>query len=96
MVNKFNYVRVDYSSRSPVSDILEETKEINILEKQKEENKIVSPYTIQRKNSNVKYIALYIVAVIILVFLVLFIVKYITDKQLEKINIDYYNIERRV
>jgi hypothetical protein len=28
--------------------------------------------------------------------LVLFIVKYITDKQLEKINIDYYNIERRV
>ena len=62
----------------------------------KEENKIVSPYTIQRKNSNMKYIVLYILAVIILVFLVLFIVKYITDKQLENTDIDYYDIERRV
>ena len=96
IVDKFNDFIFGYTSRIPVSDILEQTREINILEKQKEENKIASPYTIQRKNSNMKYIVLYILAVIILVFLVLFIVKYITEKQLENIDIDYYNIERRV
>lgn len=95
IVDKFNDFIFGYTSRIPVSDILEQTRELKILEKQKEENKIASPYTIQRKNNNVKYLILYIVAVIILVVLVLFIVKYVTDKQLENVNIDFYNIERR-
>ena len=94
-MDKFNDFIFGYTSRIPVSDILEQTREINILEKQKEENKIASPYTIKRKNNNVKYLILYIVAVIILVILVLFIVKYVTDKQLQNVNIDFYNIERR-
>lgn len=95
ILDKFNDFIFGYTSRIPVSDILEQTREINILEKQKEENKIASPYTIQRKNNNVKYLILYIVAVVILVILVLFIVKYVTDKQLQNVNIDFYNIERR-
>ena len=95
IVDKFNDFIFGYTSRIPVSDILEQTRELKILEKQKEENKIASPYTIQRNNNNVKYLILYIVAVIILVILVLFIVKYVTDKQLENVNIDFYNIERR-
>ena len=95
ILDKFNDFIFGYTSRIPVSDILEQTREINILEKQKEENKIASPYTIKRKNNNVKYLILYIVAVIILVILVLFIVKYVTDTQLQNVNIDFYNIERR-
>lgn len=95
IVDKFNDFIFGYTSRIPVSDILEQTRELKILEKQKEENKIASPYTIKRKNNNVKYLILYIIAVIILVILVLFIVKYVTDKQLQNVNIDFYNIERR-
>ncbi len=95
IMDKFNDFIFGYTSRIPISDILEQTREINIKEKQSDENKIASPYTIQRKNNNVKYLILYIVAVLILVVLVLFIVKYVTDKQLEHINIDFYNIERR-
>ena len=95
ILDKFNDFIFGYTSRIPVSDILEQTREINILEKQKEENKRASPNTIQRKNNNVKYLILYIVAVVILVILVLFIVKYVTDKQLQNVNIDFYNIERR-
>ncbi len=95
ILDKFNDFIFGYTSRIPVSDILEQTREINILEKQKEENKIASPYTIQRKSNNVKYLILYIIAVVILAILVLFIVKYVTDTQLQNVNIDFYNIERR-
>lgn len=91
IIDKFNDFIFGYTSRIPISDILEQTREINILESKNEENKIVSPYTIKRKKkSNLKYAIVYIFAVIILVILVLLIVKFLTDKQFESNYFDYY------
>ncbi len=92
IVDKFNDFIFGYTSRIPISDILEQTREINILESKSEENKIVSPYTLKRKKkSNIKYVIAYILAVIVLVILVLLIVKFLSDKKYE-INNFYYNI----
>ena len=95
IVDKFNDFIFGYTSRIPVSDILEQTREINILEKQKEENKIASPYTIKRKNSNTKYIIIYTVSIIVLILLVFMIIKFITDRKVEINNVRENLIERR-
>ena len=90
IMDKFNDFMFGYTSRIPIEDILEQTREINILERQNEENKIVSPYTLKRKKNNLKYIIIYVVSVIVLVILVILIVKYLTDKKIEtKTYIDY-------
>ena len=89
IMDNFNDFMFSYTSRIPVDDILEQTREIKILESKNDENKIVSPYTIKRKSaSGVKYVLIYIVSVIILVILVILIVKYVTDKQMaiEELN----------
>mgnify|MGYP003310288781 CR=1 FL=1 len=92
IVDKFNDFIFGYTSRIPIRDILDQTREINILESKSEENKIVSPYTLKRKKkSNIKYVIAYILAVIVLVILVLLIVKFLSDKKYE-INNFYYNI----
>lgn len=96
MIDKFNDFIFGYTSRIPISDILEQTKEFKILEKQKEDNKIVSPYTIKRKNNNTKYIIIYVVSIIILIMLVFMIIKFITDRDVNT-KVIYDNlIERRV
>ena len=83
IIEKFNDFIFSYTSRIPINEILEQTKQISEKEKQNEENKIVSPYTIKRKkkNNNIKYAILYIVSVLILVILIVLILKLITDKQ---------------
>lgn len=93
IIDKFNDFIFSYTSRIPVEDILEQTREIKILEKQSDENRIMSPYTIKRKNNNIKYIIIYVVSVILLIFIVLFIVKLVTDDKL-KVSYDYM-AERR-
>ena len=88
ILDSFNDFMFSYTSRIPVNDILEQTRELKELEKLKEDNKVVSPYTIKRKKSNLKYVIIYIVSVIILIILVIIIVKYLTDSnQLELNNI---------
>lgn len=95
IMDKFNDFMFGYTSRIPVEDILEQTREIKILEKQNVENKIVSPYTLKRKKkSNIKYIIIYVAAVLVLAVLVVFIVKYITDKHIE--NKSFVQIEERM
>ena len=91
ILDQFNDFMFGYTSRIPIDDILEQTREINILESKNEVNKVVSPYTLKRKkNSNLKYIIIYSISVIILIVLVIIIVKYLTDKKIETINnIDY-------
>ena len=85
IMDNFNDFMFSYTSRIPVEDILEQTKEIQLLESKNDENKIVSPYTIKRKKkSNLKYIIIYTFSVIILIVLVILIVKYVTDKQIEE------------
>ena len=96
IVDKFNDFIFGYTSRIPINDILEQTKEFKILEKQKEDNKIVSPYTIKRKNNNTKYIIIYVVSIIVLIMLVFMIIKFITDRDVNT-KVIYDNlIERRV
>ena len=96
IIDKFNDFIFGYTSRIPISDILEQTKEFKILEKQKEDNKIVSPYTIKRKNNNTKYIIIYIVSIIVLIMLVFMIIKFITNRDVNT-KVIYDNlIERRV
>ena len=90
IMDKFNDFMFGYTSRIPIDDILEQTREINVLERQNEENKVVSPYTLKRKKNNLKYIIIYVVSVIVLVILVILIVKYLTDKKIEtKTYIDF-------
>ena len=90
IMDNFNDFMFSYTSRIPVDDILEQTREIKILESKSDENKIVSPYTKKAKKSlsGFKYALIYIVSVIVLVILVILIVKYVTDKQL---NVDELN-----
>ena len=95
IMDNFNDFMFSYTSRIPVEEILEQTREIKILERQNDENKIVSPYTIKRKkNNNVKYALIYTFSVIILIVLVILIVKYVTDKQVEEKEL--YNVIERV
>ena len=93
IMDNFNDFMFNYTSRIPVEDILEQTRELKELEKLKDDNKIVSPYTRKRKESNFKYIVIYTVAVIVLIILVVLIVKYVTDKQIETLN--YINLIER-
>ena len=95
IMDKFNDFIFGYTSRIPVSDILEQTREMKILEKQNEENKVVSPYTMKRKNNNFKYIIIYIVSVICLVFLVLLIINYITSEKEEMFQNSFNIVEGR-
>ena len=85
-----------YTSRIPIEDILEQTKEINLKELKNEENKIVSPYTIKRKDNSTKYTILYIAAIVVLIMLVIIIIKYITDKDDNKLNYNNYITERSI
>ncbi len=97
IIDQFNDFMFNYTSRIPVEDILEKTREINILESKNTENKIVSPYTIKRKKNNgIKYAIIYIIAVIILVILVILVVKYFTDKDIKNINSIDYIVEREM
>jgi len=94
-IDKFNDFIFNYTSRIPIEQILEQTKEIKILEEQKGENKVVSPYTIKRNKSNKKYTILYSLIVIVVVLIILFLIKFIMDKSISnKYEINIY--ERRV
>ena len=95
IMDKFNDFMFGYTSRIPIEDILEHTREINIIEKQNEVNKIASPYTVKRKKkSGLKYAIIYIVSVIILVILVVLIVKFITDKTTKETLNNNYIVEK--
>lgn len=94
IMDQFNDFMFSYTSRIPIEDILEQTKEINILESKAAENKIVSPYTLKRKKkNNIKYFIIYGVAVVVLIVFVILIVKYATDDHEEKKSISNY-VER--
>ena len=96
IVDKFNDFIFGYTSRIPISEILEQTREFKNLEKQKEDNKIVSPYTIKRKNNNTKYIIIYIASIIVLILLVFMIIKFITVRGMYDKVIHDNLMERRV
>ena len=94
-IDKFNDFIFSYTSKIPIDEILEQTREIKILESEKEENKIVSPYTLKKKQKNYKSTILYVLIVIVIVIIILFVIKYITDKQVRSINVNYLVSGRR-
>lgn len=97
LLDKFNDFMFNYTSRIPVEEILEQTREINLQESKNTENKIVSPYTLKRNRKNgIKYALIYIVSVIILVILVILIVKYFTDREVKNLNSLDYIVEKEM
>ena len=94
IIDTFNDFIFNYTSRIPIDEILEQTKEINLKEKLDDNKRIISPYTIKRKDSNLKYIIIYIVSVIIIVILVILILKFLKDRKENNDNISYYTFER--
>ena len=94
-IDKFNEFIFSYTSKIPVEEILEQTREINILESQNNENKIVSPYTMKKKKSINKYNVLFVIAVVVTVLIILFVIKYVTDKGIFKNSMNYKIVERR-
>ena len=97
IMDKFNDFMFNYTSRIPVEDILEQTREINLQEAKNTENKIVSPYSIKRNTKKgIKYAIIYIISVIILVILVILIVKYFTDKEVKELNKVDYIVEKEM
>ena len=93
IMDKFNDFIFGYTSRIPVDDILEKTREFEVLEKKNTENKIVSPYTTKKKKSTFKYVLIYSASIILLIVLVILIVKFATDSKDDKK--DYFEVTER-
>ena len=94
-IDKFNDFIFSYTSKIPIDEILEQTREIKILESEKEDNKIVSPYTVKKKKKSFKSSILYILIVIVIVVIILFVIKFITDKQVNNTDNFFNIVERR-
>lgn len=97
IMDEFNNFIFGYTSRIPISDILEQTREINLLEKNSDDNKIISPYT-RKVVENKKYWVYYIIGAVLLAILLFFIINIIKNNNkksnlTESIN---YNYERSI
>lgn len=90
----FNDFIFGYTSRIPVDEILEQTREINILERKHNADKVSSPYTKMKKERKIKFIFLYVTGIILLIVLIYLIIAY-KNSQKESITINYNIIERR-
>lgn len=93
IVNKFNDFIFGYTSRIPVEDILEQTREFNLMEKKNINDKVVSPYTKVKNDYKIKYILLYTLGVIMLIIIVFLLVVFIANKT-DNSLISYNIIER--
>ncbi len=94
-IDKFNDFIFSYTSKIPVDEILEQTREIKILESQNNENKIVSPYTAKKKSNSKKATVLFTLTVVVIVVIILFLIKYLMDKRIKgETSSSYYISER--
>ena len=80
IINKFNDFIFGYTSRIPIEDILEQTREFNMIEKKSNNDKVVSPYTKVKNDYKIKYIILYVLGVLLLIIIVFLLVIYIANK----------------
>ena len=80
IINKFNDFIFGYTSRIPIEDILEQTREFNMIEKKSNNDKVVSPYTKVKNDYKIKYIVLYVLGVLLLIIIVFLLVIYIANK----------------
>lgn len=93
-IDKFNDFIFNYTSRIPIDEILEQTREIKIQESG--ENKIASPYTIKRNKSNTKRTILYFILIVGIIVVILFFIKYLIDRQNPKLSNYYVNEGRYI
>jgi len=93
IMDEFNNFIFSYTSRIPVDEILEKTKEIKLQDKESNEKKVVSPYTMIKVKKEMKYTYIYIASMIVLALLVILIVKYIKNYNETK-EISYNLVER--
>lgn len=79
MIDEFNEFLFDYTSRLSLDDIMKAKKQADNKEK-KEEKKIVSPYTYERKNrSKISPIVLYILMILVIATSCYFIINKINN-----------------
>ena len=95
IMDKFNDFIFGYTSRIPINEILEKTKEIKVIEKKQEYNKIVSPYTAPKKTNDYKYIIIYICALIFMVILIVLIIHFIKNSSTDNLSVIFDEFERR-
>ena len=95
IMDKFNDFIFGYTSRIPINEILEKTKEIKVIEKKQEDNKSVSPYTAPKKTNDYKYIIIYICALIFMVILIVLIIHFIKNSSTDNLSIIFDEFERR-
>lgn len=93
IINKFNDFIFGYTSRIPVEDILEQTREFNLMEKKNINDKVVSPYTKVKNDYKIKYILLYTLGVIMLIIIVFLLIVFIVNKTNNSL-ISYNIVER--
>ena len=80
IINKFNDFIFGYTSRIPIEDIVEQTREFNMIEKKSNNDKVVSPYKKVKNDYKIKYIILYVLGVLLLIIIVFLLVIYIANK----------------
>lgn len=79
MIDEFNEYLFDYTSKISIDDIRKAKKKVK-KQQPKEEKKIMSPYTLERKKtSSVLYILMYIVLMVIVFIVSYFIFTSIND-----------------
>ena len=79
MIDEFNEFLFDYTSKLSLDDIKKAKKQVENKEK-KEEKKVVSPYTYERKNrTKISPIVLYVLLVLIVVTCCYFIINKINN-----------------
>lgn len=95
IISMFNDFIFGYTSRIPVEDILEQTREIKILERKQNVDKVSSPYTKIRKERKVNKTLIIIIGVIVVsIILIISVIAYAKNRS--GINTLNYNIiERR-
>ena len=95
IMDKFNDFIFGYTSRIPINEIHEKTKEIKVIEKKQEDNKIVYPYTAPKKTNDYKYIIIYICALIFMVILIVLIIHFIKNSSTDNLSVIFDEFERR-
>lgn len=88
MIDEFNEFLFDYTSKLSLDDIMKAKKQADNKEK-KEEKKIVSPYTYERKNrTKISPIVLYVLLILIIVVCCYFIINKINENNTSEPKIE--------
>ena len=83
VVDDFNEYLFDYTSKLSIDDIKNEAKN------KKDENKIRSPYTVERKSEKIYQNIIYVAIVVLLITIIVLLYNIVADKDEETENLVY-------